>query len=284
MRDWAPSGAAKGIAKHAGIASLFAILFLGVFPISSAAQGLLPDGPGKDVFASVCTQCHGLESVITLRLGRQEWEGLVNDMISRGAPAFGNDYEVIVNYLATNFGTNSKPPQSPMPESASVSGDARASAAVGPGREIVESTCTECHSINNVTDSRRTAEEWRETVHMMVNYGASLLDDEIDAVVDYLAANYGPSSGAGTRGAGAERRPASGGDERAGGLPDGPGKEVVASVCTQCHGLDNVTTLRLAPEEWEGLVNDMISRGAPAFGDQYQIITQYLIENFGKGR
>jgi mono/diheme cytochrome c family protein len=225
-----------------------------------------------------------METIITLRLSRTEWEGLVNDMISRGAPAFDNDHELIINYLATNFGPNSRVPESTAAEEVLRTGAESSGGAAG--KQLVDSNCARCHALSFVTNARHTRDEWQAVVNDMISRGATLDGDEIDSVVQYLADAYGPG-GSGAVAGGAtpsQSQQDSEDDEEAGpaGLPDGPGRELVATVCTQCHGLNNVVTLRLTAEEWEGLVNDMISRGAPAFDDQYKIISQYLSTNFGK--
>ena len=69
--------------------------------------------------------------------------------------------------------------------------------------------------------------------------------------------------------------------QEGGALPDGDGKELVETVCTQCHGLDSVTGYRRSTEEWKSVVNDMVSRGAPLFEDEVEAVAQYLGKNFG---
>jgi mono/diheme cytochrome c family protein len=226
-----------------------------------------------------------MDNIITLRLGRTEWEGLVNDMISRGAPAFDNDHELIINYLATNFGPNSRVPESIAAEEVLRTGVGSPAAAEGPGKQLMDANCAQCHALTFVTNARHTRDEWRAIVDDMISRGASLDGDEVDVVVQYLADAYGPAGSSGVTAAATPSQGQQSSDDEGGpsGLPDGPGRELVATVCTQCHGLNNVVTLRLTAEEWEGLVNDMISRGAPAFDDQYKVITQYLSTNFGKG-
>ncbi|HWP85410.1 MAG TPA: hypothetical protein VNN17_09485 [Terriglobia bacterium] len=257
------------------------VLLLGM-SLGAQAQ-MLPEGPGKDVVATVCTNCHSLENVVTLRLSRQEWSGLVNDMIARGAPAFDDQFEIITNYLATNFGPDSKIPAA---GSAAGSGNRNqpvsAEAAPGAGKTLVDANCEQCHALSYVTNARHSPEEWRSIVNDMVARGAALENEEIEIVVRYLADNYGPAGAATASASGAGGRSPGAPAASSPGLPEGPGKELVATVCTQCHGLNNVVTLRLTAEEWSGLVNDMIARGAPAFDDQYKTIIQYLSANFGK--
>src|SRR5581483_7789130 len=64
-------------------------------------------------------------------------------------------------------------------------------------------------------------------------------------------------------------------------LPEGKGKDYVASVCTQCHGLEATTGSRRTLEEWRIVVNDMVSNGAALDEDEVEIVSQYLAKNFG---
>jgi competence protein ComEA len=63
----------------------------------------------------------------------------------------------------------------------------------GPGKAVVEKMCTGCHGLENVVRARLTKDRWGFIVDDMVSRGASGTDDEIDQVVNYLAANFGKS-------------------------------------------------------------------------------------------
>lgn len=64
-------------------------------------------------------------------------------------------------------------------------------------------------------------------------------------------------------------------------LPEGRGKELVASACVQCHTLNIVTSMRESAADWEKTVDEMISRGAQITTDETKLIAGYLAENFG---
>jgi competence protein ComEA len=70
--------------------------------VAAAAQ-TLPDGPGKAVVEKMCTPCHGLENVVTSRMTRVRWGGIVDDMVSRGAEGTDEEIDQVINYLAVNF-------------------------------------------------------------------------------------------------------------------------------------------------------------------------------------
>src|SRR5271165_2209203 len=60
----------------------------------------------------------------------------------------------------------------------------------GKAKATVESACSDCHGLDKIVDNPETSVKWRATVNKMVRKGAMLTDAEIDAVVDYLAANF----------------------------------------------------------------------------------------------
>ena len=64
-------------------------------------------------------------------------------------------------------------------------------------------------------------------------------------------------------------------------LPAGKGREVVSTVCTECHGVANIRRQRLSRGEWTSEVSDMVDRGAKANDEQVGAILDYLVANFG---
>ena len=64
----------------------------------------LPEGPGKKQLLTVCTKCHDLEGFMHTRNTKQRWESVVDEMVSRGAEGSDEDLDLIVEYLAKNFG------------------------------------------------------------------------------------------------------------------------------------------------------------------------------------
>ena len=64
-------------------------------------------------------------------------------------------------------------------------------------------------------------------------------------------------------------------------LPEGPGKELVAKVCTACHELTRITSKKKTKQEWNDTVDKMAMRGAMATDDEFAMIVDYLAKNFG---
>ena len=67
-------------------------------------HGPLPEGAGKKIMLNECTVCHDLERVRTTPQGRDEWEQTLLSMQNEGLNLSDDDFRVILNYLAKNFG------------------------------------------------------------------------------------------------------------------------------------------------------------------------------------
>jgi len=64
----------------------------------------LPNGPGKDVVLKLCRDCHDLDTVTTENRTKEGWKKTVAKMVDRGAEGTDEQFEIIVSYLAKNFG------------------------------------------------------------------------------------------------------------------------------------------------------------------------------------
>jgi hypothetical protein len=62
----------------------------------------------------------------------------------------------------------------------------------GPAKALTQRVCAPCHGLENVVRARMTKDRWGQVVDDMVSRGATASDAEIDQIVDYLAANFGP--------------------------------------------------------------------------------------------
>lgn len=100
MRQKLYSGTPIIARKSCRPASLLATLLL----VSSAPAQDLPDGPGKELVTKVCTACHELTRITSKKKTKQEWNDTVDKMATRGAMATDEEFEMIVDYLAKNFG------------------------------------------------------------------------------------------------------------------------------------------------------------------------------------
>lgn len=68
---------------------------------------------------------------------------------------------------------------------------------------------------------------------------------------------------------------------RAQDFPDGPGKDDLVSICSQCHGIEAIPDLKYTRQGWQALVEQMQGNGANGTAQQFEAIVDYLTKNFG---
>jgi DNA uptake protein ComE-like DNA-binding protein len=60
----------------------------------------------------------------------------------------------------------------------------------GNGHGAVVASCTGCHSLKVVVNARRSAAEWVQTVNDMIQRGAPVFPDEVEAMTEFLAKSF----------------------------------------------------------------------------------------------
>lgn len=62
----------------------------------------------------------------------------------------------------------------------------------GTGKELVETYCSICHSLNYISMQKNLGKRvWELEVNKMVKFGAPIENQkDIDAIIDYLSKNY----------------------------------------------------------------------------------------------
>jgi mono/diheme cytochrome c family protein len=61
----------------------------------------------------------------------------------------------------------------------------------GPGKELVEKTCADCHGLDAIVGYRLTQGQWRAEVDDMIAKGAKISDPDFETIVQYLVKNFG---------------------------------------------------------------------------------------------
>ena len=130
----------------------------------------------------------------------------------------------------------------------------------GEGKKILETTCTVCHSLKEVTkfQSYYARENWRDIVRTMIADGAELKDPQIPVLVDYLTQTF-PKN-----------------------FPDGEGKNILETACSECHAAGAVRRFDgyYTRDNWQDLVRTMIANGASLTDDQATVLVDYLTAVF----
>jgi competence protein ComEA len=60
----------------------------------------------------------------------------------------------------------------------------------GPGKELVETICSECHEATRVIGQQRTKADWLLKVTEMLQEDQDVTQIERDTIIDYLAAHF----------------------------------------------------------------------------------------------
>ena len=74
----------------------------------------LPEGKGRELALTDCTTCHAANTWTSQHHTRDQWNSILDQMVSKGLSASDEDLDTISEYLTTNFGPVTKdPPAAP---------------------------------------------------------------------------------------------------------------------------------------------------------------------------
>jgi len=145
---------------------------------SASAAGALPAGEARDLVALACSQCHALNVVTAGRDGPVGWRRHVYNMVLRGAQLSPREADSVIQYLVTHFG-----PGAPIASAVTLPN--------APGKELVETRCAVCHSLERVAVAKRRKDDWAGIVANMYERWGQSAPDEAQAINAYLAAQFG---------------------------------------------------------------------------------------------
>ena len=123
------------------------------------------------------------------------------------------------------------------------------------GEQIMNASCTTCHDLRLIQVQAMDQDAWTNNVDMMIQRGAEVAKEDLPILIDYLVTHHGP-------------------------MPDGPGKNIVLTVCTMCHDLSRVRRNIATREDWEDKLVSMLNEGAPLSEQDFPIVLNYLARNF----
>lgn len=98
---------------------VFPMLLLAAFAASPAVMAQaqkpvgFPDGPGREVLAAKCFQCHGPAMWQDHRTDRRDWESALYRMVGRGALWTEDEIRTMAGYLSTAYGRPASATQKP---------------------------------------------------------------------------------------------------------------------------------------------------------------------------
>lgn len=144
---------------------------------NQADSETLPDGPGKEVIIKKCLPCHNVR-VTTAHRGAgttDEWEKVVDKMVSQGAELSDDDIDLAVNYLTTYYG-----PKPKSPPAASTAAPAEPSSSAGnPDASDARPAPAPAEASGKINVNMASAEELKSAL--------GLTQAEAEAIVRYRA-------------------------------------------------------------------------------------------------
>jgi mono/diheme cytochrome c family protein len=78
--------------------------FLFAASVAAAFSVDAEGGKARQLVLEACTACHTLDRVKAQRLTRDEWRQEIAGMLSEGVPLTDEELNLVVDYLAKNFG------------------------------------------------------------------------------------------------------------------------------------------------------------------------------------
>jgi len=151
----------------------------------------LPRGPVRQVILDSCTACHGIDDYAYYAMDRQGWQKLVDSMKEMGAVISDENRSILLDWLVTKFGPDSKPYPKIRTRPILTLGDVAARDAAA--KQFTEFVCRTCHTLERVDNSRYPEEKWRDVLTDMKTKGADIADEDIPPLVEYFTRTHGPN-------------------------------------------------------------------------------------------
>lgn len=79
------------------------LAFFAFASLACAQDIILPDGKAKTLIQNTCTECHGLDVVVSASMSPAEWKITVDQMVKRGATLSKDEKEIVLEYLTVYF-------------------------------------------------------------------------------------------------------------------------------------------------------------------------------------
>ena len=170
-----------------GLAACLALFLLFASPARAQEPPALPDGEGKALVATVCSQCHGIRPLFVYNGDDQKWEILVHEMVAFGAQVTPQERDTMMKYLKGTFSTGRAAAERDAGQLPS-----------GKGQGVLQASCGGCHGLPVITRKRAGRAGWEEILRRhRTEERVNLSSENVEALLAYLAANFGPATGVG---------------------------------------------------------------------------------------
>ena len=154
----------------------------------------LPRGPVRQVILNTCTACHGIDDYAYYAMDRAGWQKLIENMKEKGAAISDDNRSILLDWLVTKFGPDSKPFPRVKTEGPVLNfGGGDAAAREAAAKRLVDSVCRTCHTLERIEVAKYSGDQWRDIVRNMKTKGAQLDDADVAPLAEYLTKTYGPN-------------------------------------------------------------------------------------------
>ena len=147
----------------------------------------------------------------------------------------------------------------------------------GPVRQIILSSCTACHGIDEYGYYAMDRDAWRALIERMqvtpsgVVPGAVIADEDREILLDWLVAKFGPDATPFARQY--VVRAIAEGDS----LSDAQGMTQLDDACAGCHSpLESILRAQLEESKWRETLTGKIARGTPLLIDEVDPLIEWL--------
>jgi hypothetical protein len=142
----------------------------------------MPQGPVREVIRKDCTMCHGIDEYAYYSLDASGWRDLIQTKHkSNNFSIPEKDMSLLVDWMVSKFGPGTKafPRTYVAPEITTYFSDPEA-------KRLLDRACAKCHEVERINKERRTADAWRVLIVDMRERGASIADEELEKLVEWL--------------------------------------------------------------------------------------------------
>jgi cytochrome c2 len=176
------------------VSLVIAIALSAIVPVAAQIGGrparpvvIPPQGAVRQIVFKNCTSCHGIDDYAFNALDRAGWDSyLTKTHEGVSVSIAGPDRGLLLDWLASRFGPATKPfPRAYLvQEVTTFFTDDEAQA-------VVKRACTSCHEIEKVNGARFSADRWRVIAVDMRERGATIEDEELERLVEWLGRTKG---------------------------------------------------------------------------------------------
>ena len=150
-------------------------------------QVVPPQGAPRKVIFKSCTSCHGIDDYAYSALDRAGWDALIATKHRDQKVTISDaDRAILLDWLVERFGPATKP----FPR-AYVAQEVTTFFSDSEAEALLKRACTSCHGIERVNGARFALERWRVVTVDMRERGATLADDELERLVEWLGRTKG---------------------------------------------------------------------------------------------